>query len=487
MFGFNELPVFAKAVIALAFVLVLVLIAGLLLRRVAGGKMSIPGLAPARGRQPRLGIVDMFELDRQRQLVLLRRDNVEHLVMIGGPNDIVIEAGIARPPARQAAQPEAEAAPGAMRRPAAPLPEADPASVAPAVAAAAIGAAATAAAAPDRKVEPQFDAPASAPAPSEPVPPLRGSEAPLPVLRAESPVPKADPAPPELDDKQIAAAFEAELARVEATPVPPPKPIIERIENPAPVKLSKAELSEMTRDLQEAMKRSAPAVKPFGAAAATLAAGAAALGLGGLARAKRAESAEAPPLSTAAPETVPEPAAESVAEPLPEPEGAAVEEPAPPAEVDTAVTPVVVAEPIESVEEAIEAPAPAPEAKPEPAPSALSFDNFESELAAILAMEVTPTKPDIHSEPDPVPAVSVETALSEPSEPAAEPADDPPAAQASILDELEPAPPVQPPADTADVPVVSETKKRPADDPFSVDAIEAEFARLLNRPVPPKA
>ncbi len=159
----------------------------------------------------------MFELDRQRQLVLLRRDNVEHLVMIGGPpNDIVIEAGIARPPARQAAQPEAEAAPGAMRRPAAPLPEADPASVAPAVAAAAIGAAATAAAAPDRKVEPQFDAPASAPAPSEPVPPLRGSEAPLPVLRAESPVPKADPAPPELDDKQIAAAFEAELARVEA-------------------------------------------------------------------------------------------------------------------------------------------------------------------------------------------------------------------------------------------------------------------------------
>ncbi len=47
-------------------------------------------------RQPRLGVVDAFDLDRHRQLVLIRRDNVEHLIMIGGPNDLLIEEDIVR-------------------------------------------------------------------------------------------------------------------------------------------------------------------------------------------------------------------------------------------------------------------------------------------------------------------------------------------------------------------------------------------------------
>lgn len=49
-----------------------------------------------RARVPRLGLVDAFDLDRQRQLVIIRRDNVEHLLMIGGPNDLVIESQIIR-------------------------------------------------------------------------------------------------------------------------------------------------------------------------------------------------------------------------------------------------------------------------------------------------------------------------------------------------------------------------------------------------------
>ncbi|MGH6830983.1 MAG: hypothetical protein ACREDG_07500, partial [Methylocella sp.] len=49
-----------------------------------------------RARLPRLGTVDAFDLDRQRQLVIIRRDNVEHLLMIGGPNDVVIESDIIR-------------------------------------------------------------------------------------------------------------------------------------------------------------------------------------------------------------------------------------------------------------------------------------------------------------------------------------------------------------------------------------------------------
>jgi flagellar protein FliO/FliZ len=43
-----------------------------------------------RNRQPRLGVLDSYSVDRVRQLVLVRRDNVEHLIMIGGPNDLVV-------------------------------------------------------------------------------------------------------------------------------------------------------------------------------------------------------------------------------------------------------------------------------------------------------------------------------------------------------------------------------------------------------------
>ncbi len=50
----------------------------------------------ARGRQQRLGFVETFALDGERQLVLVRRDNIEHLVMIGGPNDVLIESSIVR-------------------------------------------------------------------------------------------------------------------------------------------------------------------------------------------------------------------------------------------------------------------------------------------------------------------------------------------------------------------------------------------------------
>jgi flagellar protein FliO/FliZ len=52
------------------------------------------GIKPSAGR--RLGIVDAFDLDRHRQLVIIRRDHVEHLIMIGGPNDLVIESDIVR-------------------------------------------------------------------------------------------------------------------------------------------------------------------------------------------------------------------------------------------------------------------------------------------------------------------------------------------------------------------------------------------------------
>jgi flagellar protein FliO/FliZ len=50
----------------------------------------------SRSRQPRLGILDEIEVDSERRLLLIRRDNVEHLLMVGGKNDFVIEQNITR-------------------------------------------------------------------------------------------------------------------------------------------------------------------------------------------------------------------------------------------------------------------------------------------------------------------------------------------------------------------------------------------------------
>ncbi|WP_445502825.1 hypothetical protein [Microvirga sp. G4-2] len=83
-------------VIAFAIILALVALFGLVLRKLTGARLMMPGSDRSRSRQPRLGIVDVYDLDRQRQLLLLRRDNVEHLLLIGGPNDVVIETNIVR-------------------------------------------------------------------------------------------------------------------------------------------------------------------------------------------------------------------------------------------------------------------------------------------------------------------------------------------------------------------------------------------------------
>ncbi len=42
-------------------------------------------------RGQRLGISEYYEVDKLRRLVLVRRDNVEHLILIGGPQDLLIE------------------------------------------------------------------------------------------------------------------------------------------------------------------------------------------------------------------------------------------------------------------------------------------------------------------------------------------------------------------------------------------------------------
>jgi flagellar protein FliO/FliZ len=107
--GIENLPPAVKYVVAFVIIFVLLALFALVLRRLTGGRIALQGndRDRTRTRQPRLGIVDVYDLDRQRQLVLLRRDNVEHLLLIGGPNDVVIETNIVRASAR--ALPGAEA------------------------------------------------------------------------------------------------------------------------------------------------------------------------------------------------------------------------------------------------------------------------------------------------------------------------------------------------------------------------------------------
>jgi len=102
MLGLNE-SFFASKSLAIAAAAIAFLVAAsvlsIIFRSAFRRRLRLP--RNGRARLPRLGTVDAFDLDRQRQLVIIRRDNVEHLLMIGGPNDLVIESEIIRAESRE--------------------------------------------------------------------------------------------------------------------------------------------------------------------------------------------------------------------------------------------------------------------------------------------------------------------------------------------------------------------------------------------------
>lgn len=103
LLGF-EMSAAAQYVVAFMTIFVLLALFALVLRRVTGNKITLAGQERGRSRQPRLGLVDTYDLDRQRQLILVRRDNIEHLIMIGGPNDVLVEGNIVKSQAGLMAQ-----------------------------------------------------------------------------------------------------------------------------------------------------------------------------------------------------------------------------------------------------------------------------------------------------------------------------------------------------------------------------------------------
>ncbi|WP_346894596.1 hypothetical protein [uncultured Roseibium sp.] len=76
---------------ALAVVLALFALFVFIIKWAAGARNP-----SVRSRQPRLAIMDSASVDTRRRLVLIRRDNIEHLILIGGPSDVVVEQGIIR-------------------------------------------------------------------------------------------------------------------------------------------------------------------------------------------------------------------------------------------------------------------------------------------------------------------------------------------------------------------------------------------------------
>jgi hypothetical protein len=223
-----------------AFIAVLALIglATWLVRRFAGNRL---GAGANRGRAPRLAVVDAAAVDGRRRLVLVRRDNIEHLLMIGGPSDIVIEPNIIRasPPQQQMPRaplpPAAEWADSEPMRPEplehdepVPLPEPPP-----------------------RPVRPAFaEEMRRAPQPERRTDPLAGF--------SPEPMGRPEPALREAPPRAMQRAEPPPLAPRPPRPEPPKAaPPIRPAERPAPAPTAAADknLAEMAQRLEAALRR----------------------------------------------------------------------------------------------------------------------------------------------------------------------------------------------------------------------------------------
>lgn len=90
---------YAQAIAALVGVLVLLWIVVFMLKRYTNG-----GTSGRWGRSKRLGLVEVLPLDGKRRLVLVRRDDQEHLMLIGGERDLVVSTHDAPPEASKPAK-----------------------------------------------------------------------------------------------------------------------------------------------------------------------------------------------------------------------------------------------------------------------------------------------------------------------------------------------------------------------------------------------
>ncbi|MCA2408169.1 flagellar biosynthetic protein FliO [Rhizobium leguminosarum bv. viciae 248] len=217
-----------------------------------------PFVRGGRNRQPRLQVLDAAAVDARRRLVLVRRDEVEHLIMIGGPSDIVIESRIL--PAA-AEQPESANRPQPVeQRPiSVARPETPPR---PPVAA---------------RVEPAAEPVFSAPVPPEPRPrpePSAQPSAQSPAQPVVAPPVVTSPLPAEPVTAPLSAERDNPLRAVPPQPRPLERPVAPPAAQPAPFHdaSSAAEILDAARQRVLPQQRiepevSAPPVKDMPAAA----------------------------------------------------------------------------------------------------------------------------------------------------------------------------------------------------------------------------
>ena len=86
-------PGYAAAILWTFVALVLVVIVLLIIKLVRNLTFGT-FVAGGRNRKTRLAVMDATAVDSHRRLVLVRRDDIEHLLLIGGPTDVVVERDI---------------------------------------------------------------------------------------------------------------------------------------------------------------------------------------------------------------------------------------------------------------------------------------------------------------------------------------------------------------------------------------------------------
>lgn len=80
-----------RFLLALVFVLGLIGLLAIVARRFGFG---FPASAIKHAKARRLSVVEATSLDGRRRLVLVRRDDTEHLILLGPTSELLIESGI---------------------------------------------------------------------------------------------------------------------------------------------------------------------------------------------------------------------------------------------------------------------------------------------------------------------------------------------------------------------------------------------------------
>ncbi|MGD1876898.1 MAG: hypothetical protein ACFB13_05285 [Kiloniellaceae bacterium] len=103
-----DLGEYFRFFLTLGFVLLLIGGLAALVRRSGFGDRL--AATPGASGERRLALIEVRPIDAKRKLVLLRRDDREHLVLLGATGDLLIERGIEAPPSRpaEAAAPAAD-------------------------------------------------------------------------------------------------------------------------------------------------------------------------------------------------------------------------------------------------------------------------------------------------------------------------------------------------------------------------------------------